>query len=70
MMKPTETERRQMRDFAQIFGKDSYLSITTDGCRVISTLAGVEGKTLIARYDFDRDEIENFTRTVRDTGAR
>ena len=52
------------------FSKDSYLSVTADGCRVISTLTGAEGKTLIARYDFDRDEVENLIRAVRDTGAR
>ncbi len=70
MMKPTETEISQMKDFARIFGKDSYLSVTADGCRVISTLAGTEGRTLIARYDFKRDKVENLTRTARDDGHR
>ncbi len=72
MLKPTETEIRQMKDFARIFAKDSYLSITVDGCRVISTLAGAEGKTLIARYDFENDALESLlrTRAGRDLGAR
>lgn len=72
MMKPTDTEIRQMKDFARIFGKDSYLSVTADGCRVISTLAGTEGKILIARYDFENDELESLSRrrADRDLGAR
>ncbi len=70
MMRPTETEIRQMKDFALIFGKASYLSEAPDGCRMISTLAGAEGNVLIARYDIDRDEVENLARTARDTGAR
>ncbi len=72
MMKPAETEIRQMKDFARIFGKDAYLSVTADGCRVISTLAGAEGKTLIARYDFENDVLESLlrTRADRDLGAR
>ena len=68
----TETEQRQMRDFAQIMGMDSYLSEAEDGCRMISTLAGVDGRALIARYDLKRDAIEDFAkkRTTRDKGTR
>ncbi len=72
MMKPTDTEIRQMKDFARIFGKDSYLSVAADGCRVISTLVGAERKTLIARYAFENDALESLLRirADRDLGAR
>ena len=73
MMKPTETEIRQMKDFAQIFGKDSILSERPNGCRMISTLAGAEGNVLIARYNIENGTLESLvkkSRTGRDPGAR
>ena len=70
MKKATKTEQKQMRDFALIFGKDSYLSMADDGARLISTLAGAEGHTIIARYDLKNDMVESLIRERDDIGAR
>ena len=66
----SETEKKQMRDFALISGKDSYLSVAADGCRFISALAGTEGNKLIARYDLKTGMVESLIRSGRDRDAR